>query len=617
MFHHGGYYPAYAKGGLGGLGTFMAALQPGGFRISIEARRHFSNALFAMASYTNFKDWTIGLSGRHPHTGAMSNQVVEAFAYLALMGGIDNPDDNFDKKLAREFLRLDTEINPLRNKFTGLSAANTPEGFFVLNHASLGVHRVGNSMVSIKGYNSDVWGSEIYTNDNRFGRYQSYGAVEILNGGSLVSRSESGFSESGWDWNRLPGTTTIHLPLNLLESPSTGTLMARSEEDFAGASSLLGQYGVFGMKLKEKNDIYNTNYTQDFVARKSVFTFGKRLICIGTDISNSNNLYPTETTLFQNAIANRGEIVFVNGNLENINNYNFESGQTQQPTILSDLNENFYRISERNKVIISGGEQVSAHNKTKAETRGNFITARIDHGQAPTNANYEYMIMLKPTPSERIGWTTTAQYQVLQADEIAHIVFDEVSKVTACVSFELTQPTDGPFKSISKETLLMYQKNENGVLNVSVCDPSLHLPIKVRGSESTGQNGQTVQKQLVLDGRTELLNPTNAVEVLYQNGQTILTVNCCLGIPVEFKLKTPVTSSPKINRDKISMTTDGNAIILHGQTTTAMLFDSLGRIMETKDFSSLQKVFYSDKNQVYFLKALLSDSSIFSQKLIL
>ena len=365
VFHHAGHYPAYAIGGLDGLGTFMAAIEPGGFEISNEARRHMSDALFAMSNYTNFKDWTIGLSGRHPHMGAMSKGVVEAFAYLALMGGIDTPADSYDKKLAAEFLRLDTENNPIRNKFTGITPANTPEGFFVLNHAALGVHRFGNSMVSIKGYNSDVWGSEIYTKDNRFGRYQSYGAVEILNGESPVSRSESRFSENGWDWNRLPGTTTIHLPLNLLESPSTGTLMARSEEDFAGASSLLGQFGVFGMKLKEKNDINNINYTPDFVARKSVFAFGKRLICIGSDISNSNNSYETETTLFQNAIKNSSEVIAVNGTAVNISNYNFDSGQAQQPTVISDVNANYYRISDRNRVIISGGEQISAKIKQK------------------------------------------------------------------------------------------------------------------------------------------------------------------------------------------------------------------------------------------------------------
>lgn len=67
------------------------------------------------------------------------------------------------------------------------------------------------------------------------------------------SRKASGYNENGWDWNRLPGTTTIHLPFELLNSPLPGTTMARSKEKFAGASSLKNQNGMFAMKLMERD----------------------------------------------------------------------------------------------------------------------------------------------------------------------------------------------------------------------------------------------------------------------------------------------------------------------------------------------------------------------------
>jgi len=82
-------------------------------------------------------------------------------------------------------------------------------------------------MVTLKGYNTDVWCSEIYTKDNRYGRYQSYGSVQILASGRPVNSFASGFVEDGWDWNRVPGTTTIHLPLEKLENPLPGTLMEK------------------------------------------------------------------------------------------------------------------------------------------------------------------------------------------------------------------------------------------------------------------------------------------------------------------------------------------------------------------------------------------------------
>ena len=131
-------------------------------------------------------------------------------------------------------------------------------------------------MVTLKGYTTDVWGAEIYAKDNRYGRYQSYGSVQIMGKGNPVSRAGSGFVQEGWDWNRLPGTTTIHLPFELLDSPLKGTTMARSTENFSGSSSLGGMNGMFAMKLTERD---YENFTPDFVARKSVFCFDNRMIC--------------------------------------------------------------------------------------------------------------------------------------------------------------------------------------------------------------------------------------------------------------------------------------------------------------------------------------------------
>ncbi|KJR13523.1 hypothetical protein UF06_22940, partial [Vibrio sp. S234-5] len=77
-------------------------------------------------------------------------------------------------------------------------------------------------MAIFKGYNQDVWASEIYTNDNRYGRYQSHGSVHVLPLGDPVTH---GYKPDGWDWDRNPGTTTIHLPIHELESPRSSPLM--------------------------------------------------------------------------------------------------------------------------------------------------------------------------------------------------------------------------------------------------------------------------------------------------------------------------------------------------------------------------------------------------------
>ena len=83
-------------------------------------------------------------------------------------------------------------------------------------------------MLSLKGYNSDVWSSEIYTADNRFGRYQSHASAQVI---GIEGALKSGYTQEGWDWNRYPGVTSIHLPFEILDSPIKGTLMAWKKKD--------------------------------------------------------------------------------------------------------------------------------------------------------------------------------------------------------------------------------------------------------------------------------------------------------------------------------------------------------------------------------------------------
>lgn len=617
VFHHAGHYPAYAVGGFGGIGDFIATLPGSTFNLSLMARKNLAESLFAMSRYTHLTDWSIGMSGRHPHQGGMTSAVIESFGLLSLLGGVYNTSETIDTKLAGEYLRLETGNTTLKQQLSGFIAANTPAGFYVYNHAAAGVLRFGNNMVTIKGYNSDVWGSEIYTNDNRYGRYQSYGAVEIFNEGLPVSRRNSRFNEAGWDWNRLPGTTTIHLPLNLLESPITSTLMARSKEDFTGASSLLGQYGVFGMKLWEENLINNTNYTPNFKARKSVFAFGKRLVCIGTNITNSNAGYNTETTLYQQTINASTDRLVVNGTFSNALGYSFDSQIPTVPTVLSDMSGNYFRVSAQNRVIVEGKEQVSKHNKTRAETKGNFLTARIDHGKTPSGSRYEYMIMLKPTPPEQKRWSDDPAYRIWQSNSVAHIVHDTISRVTGYVAYELTQPNQGLIKQISAESLVMLLQTDDSNLVMSVCDPSLRLPEKTNNSDNTLTESVQVVKEIVLEGNWQLKNPSDEVTVSYNNAQTVLSVKCQHGIPVEFLMQKIDTSTENIRVNTPIIYTAGSRVTIDGYTDSVIIFDITGKMIAVKNYQSEKKTFVLNENKFYLMVAHLSDHTIFSHKLIL
>ena len=514
-FHHGGFYPGYTTGVLATIGQFIAFTNGTEFELTEEARQHIKSAFIAMRNYCNFYEWGIGISGRHPFGGKMGSEDIEAFANIALSGDLSGRGDAFDHGLAADYLRLirygDTP-NARFFKKEGIQPAQAPQGFFVYNYGSAGIFRRADWMVTLKGYTTDVWGAEIYAKDNRYGRYQSYGSVQIMGKGNPVSRAGSGFVQEGWDWNRLPGTTTIHLPFELLDSPLKGTTMARSEENFSGSSSLGGMNGMFAIKLMERD--YD-NFTSDFVARKSVFCFDNRMICLGTGITNSNADYPTETTLFQTKF---------NGKEPKADNDDYW---------LHDGYDNYYHVVD-GTVRSQVADQESRHEKTREKTAGKFSSAWIEHGKAPKDGTYEYMVLIQPSAAELDELQKTPAYEVLQRDQMAHVVYDKKTGITGYATFEAYQPVNDQFiVSIPAETMVMYDKESDNRIRLSVCDPNLNLAEK---TYTTKEPSRPIRKKIVVKGIWMLPSPQEGVQLEYEGNNTLLNVTCQHGQPVEMLL---------------------------------------------------------------------------------
>lgn len=525
-FHHGGFYPAYTTGVLAMVGQFIALTSHTRYVPTMEARQVLKSAFISMRNYCNIYEWGIGISGRHPFGGSMKENDVAAFAYLALAEDLSGESNTFDHHLAADYMRLCNNDTPEAIYFRkeGITPAKAPQGFFVYNYGSAGIFRRNDWMVTLKGYTTDVWGSEIYRKDNRYGRYQSYGSVQIM---GYPSRKASGFDENGWDWNRLPGTTTIHLPFDLLDSPLPGTTMAHSKENFSGSSSLEGKNGMFAMKLMERN---LKNFTPDFVARKSVFCFNNRMICLGTGISNSNASFPTETTLFQSTFQKGKSDIYVDGKLKDVP-FHQELNDGKRHCIQDGYN-NYYLVNGDN-VQIQIARQDSHHEKNRAKTQGTFASAYINHGAAPQNAGYEYMVLIQPSPKELDAARRKAPYQILHKDSIAHVVIDKQTGITAYAAFETYLPQkDELFLSIPAETMVM-QKQSGSNLLLSVCDPNLNISEK---AFTTKEPSRPIEKKLILKGQWKCKTLQEDVTVEVGQTETVLTVTCRHGQPIEFIL---------------------------------------------------------------------------------
>lgn len=533
-FHHGGHYPNYTTGAFAAIGYFCKITADTEFALEAEARRCFKHALLTMDAYTNTHTWGLGVAGRHPlsKVGRIPDPDVNAFGYLALQGDLTGSGRKYDPDLAGAWIRLKGSDKRLTGLFKGegIVANEKPEGFIVLNYGAVGIHRRGNWMVTLKGYNSDVWGSEIYTRDNRYGRYQSYGTVQVIGSGSPISAFNSGFTQEGWDWNRPPGATTIHLPFELLESPLPGTLMERNPERFSGVSALEGRNGVLAFQFVEKE---RERFTAGARARKSVFCFENRLVFLGSNITNNNTNYPTETILYQLALEDPyEEIEFAS---ERLTDFPLQRELTGVDRVmLSDTKGNYYVVKGAKNLVLIKRDQESPDDKTRKMESGRFATAYISHGFAPQEASYEYALYVQPSSKQVNKFYKRDTYEVLQQDSIAHVVRDLESAITGYVCWEPYTST-GEVRSIDKETIFMERHDaERGEWVMSVCTPDLGITEK---GYTTRQESQPLLKQVVLAGLWEPVEPVEGVEVLYEEGLTRLKVTCRHGRPVDLRLK--------------------------------------------------------------------------------
>ena len=124
---------------------------------------------------------------------------------------------------------------------------------------------------------------------------------------------------------------------------------------------------------------------------------------------------------------------------------------------------------------------------------------------------------------------------MLQRDQTAHVVYDKKTGITAYAVFEAYQPAgDKVFVAIPAETMVMYVKDSNKGIRLSVCDPNLNIEEK---TYTTKEPSRPILKEVRLKGHWTLANPMENVRLEQQGNQTVMTVTCQHGQPVEILLE--------------------------------------------------------------------------------
>ena len=125
----------------------------------------------------------------------------------------------------------------------------------------------------------------------------------------------------------------------------------------------------------------------------------------------------------------------------------------------------------------------------------------------------------------------TPTYEVLQRNQTAHVVYDKKTGITAYAAFETYRPDgDKLISAIPAETMVMYMREPDKGIRLSVCDPNLNIKEK---AYTTKEPSRPIRKKIRLKGHWTLTVPMENIQLEQQGENTVLTVTCQHGQPVE------------------------------------------------------------------------------------
>ena len=561
-FHHRNNYPAYAVGGLDGATNMIYLLSRTEFAVSKLAHETVKNVLLTMRFYCNKLNFPLSMSGRHPD--GKGKLVPMHFAMMALAGSPDGKAE-YDSEMASSYLRLISnsgvendapEYMPKVSNAEERKAAKLliekgfrpepdPQGNIAMGYGCISVQRRSNWSAVARGHSRYLWAAEHYLGANLYGRYLAHGSLQILTAapGQTVTPATSGWQQEGFDWNRIPGVTSIHLPLEQLQAKvlnvdrySGMEEMLYSDEAFAGGLSQQKMNGNFGMKLHE-HDKYNGSHR----ARKSYHFIDGMIVCLGSDIENTNTEFPTETTIFQLAVTDKAGHDY------------WRNYQGDKKVWVDHLGTGYYVPTairfEKNF------PQHSRMQNTGKETKGDWVSLVVDHGKAPKNGRYEYAVLPQTNETAMKKFAKKPAYKVLQQDRKAHIVESASEQIVSYVLFETPETTlpGGLLQRVDTSCLVMTHKESADKIKLTVAQPDLAL-YRGPSDEAFDKDGKRIERSIysrpwINNGSSEIpvtvtikgrwnVEETPYCKVVSSNEkQTILRFSCKDGASFEVELK--------------------------------------------------------------------------------
>lgn len=612
-FHHNSHYNNYMYA----YQTWtdcLYSLKETVFRISPEAYQRFkkaiiSNYIMATLDTGNTRHYANTFAGRNPFASGIQVFYSKAlFEELVEIGG-DCLGKDMDEELAAAY-----------NYFFESNKYDVPahdyEGFFQFNYSGSGIFRKHNWVATMRAPTTEFWSSEIYNNENRFGRYQGHGTLEITYAGTVATSGYPGNSTGGgWDWNVVPGATTVHYT-SWQEMMPYKSVTGRFDQytrtkNFAGALAW-DSCGIFAADFDQIDTWSSSAFTAtNLTFRKSVFAFGNILISLGSGISSSGSYDDgmiTATNLFQNLTSSASGALLLNGT---------EINRPYNATTISSAQDNWMVAPQGTGYFIPKGNDdvVLFYNaqKTPVETGVDYASpatvayaakAYINHGVKPSGKSYAFVVVPATNAADMQEMAASmangggSVYEIHSQTGNLHALTYKPDQTTAYAFFGPSFSLDfGVVKSATAAHLLMHRPDDvTGRQYFAASCPDL----KPQSDPVYGWKASSAQTTLTIRG--EWL-PVNAVDGVQfgepANGETQVTITFTDGEPVYFALKrtddTTVTALP--DHDWLSFSQYGNEIglipgdVIPGKTNIR-IYSAPGGLVYNKTLPQLDEVVY-------------------------
>ncbi|WP_281989575.1 polysaccharide lyase family 8 super-sandwich domain-containing protein [Aquimarina aggregata] len=669
-YHHWTAYDHYMYT-YGSASEIIYHLNKTTFQVEKESYLRFREAIYAQfVTSTSDGNKPLSMSGRiiSNRTNSLSErlgQIKKAAIAGGTILGISTPDPVLAGLYNQRVELPDPDFD-----FTEATTLKEMSGFYQFNHANLAAYRKDDWLIVGKGFTNYTWGTEIYATQNRYGRYQSYGALEILYPGD--EKTGLGWDLDTWNWNYNPGTTSLVLPWDKLQAERS-RLDERQGKRFAGSlglsnknSELLNRthtdYGMFAMDFQELEGegfgtvLSSNNHNGTFSFKKSAFMLDDMIVVLGSNIYNNDSINKTVTTLYQR-LDNKNNYVLVDGKP----GANLVLDESSNHWVVSNYNTNFYIVSGSGNLTTWNGDQKTPnHNQTNPSDYVNNPVERyhigyLDHGTNPQNSGYEYIVFpgknQKLTTAFNDGFKKIKKpYIVHQKDSIAHILEYKMKNIWGHAFFTAVDSiqSNSLIASVDSSSLIMYKimgankKNDQELklnkklvkkvtpkrIRLAIVNPDLGF----KWREYTPSVEKVITVQLKGNWALEDSNP-EVIVLDASNNLTTISFKTKDGLPIEIVLKNEYQSvkeeikNPDISKDHKTLVYPNpafNRIYInfadrdHSLPYSIELLDLKGKILSKKENIRKEGVSFEIINYppgLYVVKVYLKDKNIESHKI--